>query len=74
MARYIIETDDKMEHLQALHGQDFILALWDLDNWLKGQVKHNIELSEEAANAYDVVRGKIREIMEYYNVNLDMIE
>jgi len=74
MARYKIETSDKLEHLQALHGEDFLLALWDLDEWLRKQVKYNMEINGDERDTYDIVRTKLREIMEYYNVNLDMLE
>ncbi len=73
-AIYTIQTNDKKEHLIALHGIDFLCSLWDLDQWLRDQVKYNPEKrSGKELDALDKVRDQLREIMEYYNVNLEMV-
>jgi hypothetical protein len=75
MARYRIETNDKHEHLMALHGTDFMLALWDLDQWLRSQIKYNPDqLGGHELNALDAAREQLRECMAKYNVSLEMLE
>ncbi len=73
--RYTLATNDRLDHLYAFHGSDFLTSLWDLDQWLRGQVKYNPEAqSEDVLDAYDIVRDKIREFMDDNGVNLDMVQ
>ncbi len=75
MARYRIETNDKHEHLMALHGIDLMLALWDLDQWLRSQIKYNPDqLGGHELNALETAREQLRECMAKYNVSLEMLE
>ena len=71
---YTIQTNDKTEHLYSIHGIDFLLSLWDLDQWLRGEIKYNAEgKPSEEIDAYDKVRDQLREIMNNHNVNLEML-
>lgn len=55
----------------ALDGYKWKLAMWDLDQHLRSELKYNEEISGETDAAYEVVREKIREILESYNLNLE---
>ena len=71
---YTYQTVDKTEYLYAFHGVDFLCALWDLDQWLRGHVKYNGEgLSEDAIDALDKARDELRQIMENHGVSLEML-
>ena len=52
----------------AFHGPDFYFTLWDLDQWLHQEVKHNDreELQE--------VRDKLHEFMEDWGVDFNHVE
>ena len=65
---YKLTTNDKQEHYMAFHGPDFYFTLWDLDQWLHQEVKHNDreELQE--------VRDKLGELMEYWGVDFKHVE
>jgi hypothetical protein len=74
MARYTYSTNDSTDFGYAFNGLNFLLSLWDLDQWLREQVKYNAEgHTEEAIVAFDKVRDKLREVMEEHDVNLDML-
>jgi len=71
---FVIATSDKDNHLYALHGLDFLCSLWDLDEWLRGEIKYNAEgKPSEEIDAYDKVRDQLREIMNNHGVNLEML-
>ena len=52
----------------------YFFSLYDLDQWLRNEVKYNDELPENVNNAYDIVRDKIRETMNEYNCSLDDLD
>ena len=64
--KYKIETDDKEEHLAALHGIDFYCVLWDLDQWLRSECKYH-------GKPYHEIREKIIELMEAHGVNFNIL-
>jgi len=53
---------------------DYWSSLWELDQWLRNECKHNDDISEDAWNAYDKVREKIRSIMADNNCSLEDLE
>lgn len=55
----------------ALDGYKWKLAMWDLDQHLRSELKYNENISGETDAAYEAVREKIREILESYNLNLE---
>lgn len=55
----------------ALDGYKWKLAMWDLDQHLRSELKYNENISGETDAAYDAVREKIREILESYSLNLE---
>ncbi len=55
----------------ALDGYKWKLAMWDLDQSLREQIKYNDKLPSETAEVYEEVRDKIREILSSYNINLE---
>jgi hypothetical protein len=52
---------------------DLALILWDLDNYFRGQLKYNENITEEAYEALDQAREKFYELMNQRNVSLDDI-
>ena len=62
------EADDART---ALDGYKWKLAMWDLDQHLRSEVKYNENISGETDDAYEAVREKIGEILESYNLNLE---
>ena len=75
MARYIYQTNDKKEFEYAFKGIDYLLSLWDMDQWLRKEIKYNYEkLSEEQRDVLDVARKELWDIMERHGVSLEDLE
>ena len=75
MTQYVILTDDRTEYEYAFHGLDFLLSLWDMDQWLRGQIKYNSDgLSGEQLDALEKARDELRDIMTAHGVSLEMLE
>jgi len=64
----IEESDDART---ALDGSKWKGAMWDLDQWLRSEIKYNGKLSEERYDAYQAIRDKIREILHDNNLNIE---
>lgn len=72
---YKIETDDKREHLTAVKGVDYLLCLWDMDQWLRGEIKYNHnKWTPEQVEALESARDELRSIVDSHGVSLDDLE
>ena len=74
MARYSISTSDKAEALQAMKATNYLLALWDVDQWLRGQVKYGYDLTPDTQDAYEKAREELHDILAGYGISLDELE
>jgi len=60
--------DDRDEFTIANNAMNFYQTCRNLDEWLRGEIKY------KKRNELQEARDKLLEIMEYRNINLDMIE
>ncbi len=66
------DHDDQMAHLRAVKSTDLALALWDMDGYLRGQIKHAPDsTSPEVYGTLQDVRDKLYEIMNNHSINID---
>lgn len=65
------KDEDAEEALTALDGYKWKLALWDLDQYIRSEVKYNTDLTEQAYEALENCRYKIVKLLENYNLKLD---
>ena len=61
--------DDKCDFEIASKAMSWALVAFDMDNYLREQLKYH-GAGEETENA----RTELREILDSYNITLDMIE
>ena len=59
-----LKPEDEQEHLRMVKSLDMALVLWDIDNWLRAQIKYH-------EKDYDEVREELYRIMNEYGINLD---
>jgi hypothetical protein len=74
MAEIILKFDSVEESEDArtaLDGWKWKHSMWELDQWLRGEIKYNEKLSAERDDAYQAVRDKIREILDDDNLNIE---
>ena len=73
MGKVTLEFDsvEEAEDIRnALDGYKWKLALWDLDQHLRNEMKFN-NLSNEKYKAFEEVREKIKEFINDYKLQLD---
>jgi len=70
MIKVTQEFETERDVKNQLSATDYWCSLFDLDEWLREQVKYNNDLSGDTYDAYDKVREKIRDIMDRHGVNL----
>ena len=73
MAEIILKfKEDEFEDARtALDGWKWKMAMWDLDQHLRNELKYNEKLSAETDEAYQAIREKIREILNDSNLNIE---
>jgi hypothetical protein len=66
------DTNEEAEDIRtALDGYKYKLVLWDLDQYLRAEVKYNEKLSPEVYEYYDKLREKMRELLFDYNISIE---
>ena len=68
MARYTVSTSDKNEALQIMKATSYLIALWDLDQWLRSEIKYSNK------NEYQPVRDELYNILQNNGISLDELE
>jgi hypothetical protein len=74
MAKVILEFDpfeDKYEMESALNGTKWRGLLWDLDQYLRSELKYNDKLNGEAYDAVEKIREKLHELKNDEGLTLD---
>jgi hypothetical protein len=64
----IEEADDARD---ALDGYKWKLAMWDLDQELRNKVKYDEALPADVAEAFELLRDEIRDILNDYNLKME---
>jgi len=71
--KYKLETDEKNEHLYAIHGMDWALVCWDLDQYLRSNTKYG-DFNDDKMWAFEETRRIPRQFICDRGLNLEMIE
>jgi hypothetical protein len=74
MAKVILEFDpfeDKYEMESALNGTKWRGLLWDLDQYLRSELKYNDKLNGEAYDAVEKIREKLHELKNDEGLTLE---
>ena len=74
MSKIILEFDsveEAQDARDAIDGWKWKDAMWELDQWLRGELKYNDNLSQETYDTYDKLREKIREVLNDNGLNIE---
>lgn len=74
MAKVILEfdTDEEREEMEtAINGWKWKMLVWDLDQYLRGELKYNDKLTGEAYEAVDKIRETLYELKSESGLLLD---
>ena len=55
----------------ALDGWKWKSSIWELDQYLRAEIKYDENLSSEVIKAYEELRDKIREIISDNNLTME---
>ena len=82
MGKIILEFDSIEEQIEiqdALNGTNWRMAIWDLDQELRSTTKYGTPIlscegvaSETEIEVANVIRERLREILNNYNLKLDI--
>ena len=64
------EGQDKTAHLRCVKAVIMAVALWDMDQYLRGLIKYG-ELDDATYKTLEETRDKLREIMSENSIDLD---
>jgi hypothetical protein len=63
--------DDKEDFNIALDGGKWALSMWELNNWLRSQIKHPPEgMSDDTYKAFEDARDQLYEILNENQLRL----
>ena len=65
--------DEQVEARNALNGSKWMLSMWELDQWLRGEAKYNETRSEKEIDLIYEIREKIREQLNEGGINFNGI-
>ena len=64
--------DDEYEYKAASKGKDYLFVLWELDQWLRGEIKYNdAKYTKKEYLLLEKVRQQLRDEMINHNVTFD---
>ena len=66
------DSADEVAYIRAVKSTKLAIALWDMDQYLRSQIKHAPDsMSSEVYGALQEVRDKLHEIMSDNSIDLD---
>jgi hypothetical protein len=72
MIKVTQEFETEGEAIRALQFNKQWSSLYEMDEWLRSQIKHGTDLTESEEDLLDVVRVRLNQIME--NNGVDLLE
>jgi hypothetical protein len=71
MTSATLTFDEENDLIVAINGYKFKLALWDLDQFLRSELKYNDKLTAEQYDYAEMLRDKLREILNDYQIQIE---
>jgi hypothetical protein len=63
--------EDNQEFKMATQGADMFSTLWEIDQWLRSQIKYAPDsMHKEAYKAYEDSRTHLHQFLNKYNIDL----
>jgi hypothetical protein len=71
MTSATLTFDDESDLLIAINGYKFKLALWQVDQFLRSEMKYNDKLTSEQYDYAEMIRNKLHEFINDFNLTLE---
>ena len=65
------ESEDMQSHLRCVQSVHLCLALYDIEAWLRSELKHNDNFTKEQYDVLENARDKYFEILSSHGIDLD---
>jgi hypothetical protein len=63
--------DDQKEFETAINADKYKSVIWELDQYLRSEIKYNDKLSNDTITAFELIRDKIREQLNDYSISIE---
>jgi len=63
--------DDQKEFETAINADKYKSVIWELDQYLRSEIKYNNNLSNDTCKAFELIRDKIREELIENNISIE---
>ena len=78
MAKAILEydltdSDDRLDHQKAVKANDAFIALWDISQQFRSELKHG-NLDTNTFNKIEKMSSVFYDTLQRYGINIDMVE
>jgi hypothetical protein len=60
--------EEETEFKMAVNVSNYFTTLWDMDQWLRSEIKYNDRLSEEEYKTFEKVREKLYVLLNENNI------
>ena len=71
MTSATLTFDDENDLLVAINGYKYKLALWQVDQFLRSEMKYNDKLTSEQYDYAEMLRDKLHEFINDFNLTLE---
>jgi len=71
MTSATLTFDDENDLLVAINGYKFKLALWQVDQFFRSELKYNDKLTSEQYDYAEMLRDKLHEFINDFNLTLE---
>jgi hypothetical protein len=71
MTSATLTFDNENDLLTAINGYKYKLALWDLDQFIRNELKYNDKLTEQQYDYAQMLRDKLHEFINDYEITIE---
>jgi hypothetical protein len=71
MTSATLTFDNENDLLTAINGYKYKLALWDLDQFIRNELKYNDKLTEQQYDYAEMLRNKLHEFINDYEITIE---
>jgi hypothetical protein len=71
MTSATLTFDNENDLLTAINGYKYKLALWDLDQFIRNELKYNDKLTEQQYDYAEMLRDKLHEFINDYEITIE---
>jgi hypothetical protein len=71
MTSATLTFDEENDLLTAINGYKYKLAIWQVDQFLRSEMKYNDKLTSEQYDYAEIVRNRLHEFINDFNLTLE---